>query len=52
MIVRPNQPTMDPMKLAGIRDWLTLTNIKVVHSFLEFGNFYRRLDIFQTLLAH
>jgi RNase H-like domain found in reverse transcriptase/Reverse transcriptase (RNA-dependent DNA polymerase)/Integrase zinc binding domain len=42
MIIRPNQLTMDPMKLAGIKDWLTPTNVKVVCSFLGFGNFYRR----------
>jgi RNase H-like domain found in reverse transcriptase len=42
MIMRPNQLTMDPTKLAGIKDWLTPTSVKAVRSFLGFGNFYRR----------
>jgi RNase H-like domain found in reverse transcriptase len=42
MIIRPNQLTMDSMKLAGIKDWLTPTNVKAVSLFLGFGNFYRR----------
>ena len=42
LIVRPNQLSMDPMKLAGIKDWPAPTNVKGVRSFLGFGNFYRR----------
>ena len=33
---------MDPLKLAGIRDWPVPTTVKQVHSFLGFGNFYCR----------
>ena len=32
---------MDPVKIAGIKDWPTLTKVKDVHSFLGFCNFYR-----------
>ena len=39
-IVKPNEISMDPTKLAGIRDWIPPTNVKGVRSFLGFGNFY------------
>jgi hypothetical protein len=42
LIISKNKITMDPTKLAGIRDWPSLTNVKGVQSFLGFGNFYRR----------
>ena len=41
-IVKPNEISMDPTKLAGIRDWIPPTNVKGVRSFLGFGNFYQR----------
>jgi hypothetical protein len=41
-IVKPNEISMDPTKLAGIRDWIPPKNVKGVRSFLGFGNFYRR----------
>ena len=41
-IVKPNEISMDPMKLAGIKDWIPLKTVKGVRSFLGFGNFYRR----------
>src|ERR1700749_4859521 len=41
-IVKPNEISMDPTKLAGIRDWIPPTNVKGVRSFLGFGNSYRR----------
>jgi Reverse transcriptase (RNA-dependent DNA polymerase) len=43
LIVRPNQLSMDPTKLAGIADWPAPTNVKGVQSFSEFGNFYQRI---------
>jgi RNase H-like domain found in reverse transcriptase len=52
IIIRPNQLTMDPMKLAGIKDWPTPTNVKAVCSFLGFGNFYRRFIGHFADLAH
>ena len=42
LIIKPNQLSMDPTKLAGIKEWPTPTNVKEVRSFLGFGNFYRR----------
>ena len=33
---------MDPIKLAGIRDWPIPSTVKQVQSFLGFGNFYRK----------
>ena len=42
MIVQEGRISMDPVKLGGIKDWLTPTSVKQVRSFLGFGNFYRR----------
>jgi hypothetical protein len=33
---------MDPVKIAGVVDWLTPSNKKEVQSFISFVNFYRR----------
>src|SRR5712664_2459322 len=33
---------MDPVKVAGIRVWLTLRNVTEVQSFVRFINFYQR----------
>jgi len=41
-IVKPNKISMDPTKLAGIKDWIPPKTVKGVRSFLGFGNFYRR----------
>jgi hypothetical protein len=41
-IICPNEMHMDPMKLQGISNWLTPTNVKAVRSFLGFGSFYWR----------
>jgi len=41
LIMKPDQLTMDPTKLASIREWLAPTMVKGVRSFLGFGNFYR-----------
>ena len=37
-----NMIMMDPIKLAGIRDWPNLTTVKQTCSFLGFGNYYRQ----------
>ncbi|ESK95209.1 hypothetical protein Moror_4032 [Moniliophthora roreri MCA 2997] len=42
MIIRPGYIGMDPVKLAGIRDWKPPTTVRGVRSFLGFGNFYRK----------
>ena len=39
MIISHNSVSMDPVKLAGIQNWLTLTTVKQV---LGFGNYYQR----------
>ena len=41
-IIEEGQISMDPIKLAGIRDWPVPTTVKQVQSFLGFGNFYRK----------
>ena len=33
---------MDPIKIAGVKDWLTLKNITEVQSFVGFVSFYYR----------
>ena len=42
MIIEEGRISMDPIKLAGIRDWPVPTTVKQVRSFLGFGNFYRK----------
>jgi len=42
LIIKPDQLTMDPTKLTGIKDWPAPTTVKGVRSFLGFGNFYRQ----------
>ncbi len=42
VIISHNSVVMDPVKIAGIKDWPVPTNKKEVQSFLGFTNFYRR----------
>ena len=42
LILSPGQVAMDPVKIAGVRDWPVPTTVKEVQSFLGFVNFYRR----------
>jgi hypothetical protein len=42
MVIEEGKISMDPGKLAGIRDWPVPTTVKQVRGFLGFGNFYRR----------
>uniref|UniRef100_A0A0W0GFS8 Reverse transcriptase domain-containing protein n=1 Tax=Moniliophthora roreri TaxID=221103 RepID=A0A0W0GFS8_MONRR len=42
MVIRLGYVAMDPVKLAGIAEWEPLKTVKGVHTFLEFGNFYRK----------
>jgi hypothetical protein len=41
-IISENTIRMDPIKLAGIRDWPSPTTVKQTRSFLGFRNYYRR----------
>ena len=41
-MISENTIRMDPTKLAGIRDWRSLTTVKQTRSFLGFGNYYQR----------
>jgi hypothetical protein len=40
-IIEKGMTRMDPVKIAGIKNWPTPTKVKDVHSFLGFCNFYR-----------
>ena len=42
---------MDPVKNAGVKDWLTLKNITEVQSFVGFVNFYCRFILEFSQLA-
>jgi hypothetical protein len=41
VIVGHGQVKMDPVKVKGITDWLTPTNLHELRSFLGFGNYYK-----------
>jgi hypothetical protein len=42
VIISHNKVELDPVKIAGVADWLTPSNKKEVQSFVGFVNFYRR----------
>jgi hypothetical protein len=41
VIISHNKVEMDPVKIAGVADWLTPSNKKEVESFVRFINFYQ-----------
>jgi hypothetical protein len=41
VIVGKGQVKMDPVKVQGLADWPTPTNLKELRSFLGFGNYYK-----------
>ena len=41
LILSEGRMEMDPVKVAGIRDWLTPRNVTEVQSFVGFINLYR-----------
>jgi hypothetical protein len=41
VIISHTKVEMDPVKIAGVVDWPTLSNKKEVQSFINFVNFYR-----------
>ena len=51
MIIKKGRISMDPVKLGGMRDWLTPTMVKQVQFFLGFGNFYRKFTSHYSNLA-
>ena len=42
LILSEGRMEMDPVKVAGVRDWPTPRNVTEVQSFIGFVNFYRR----------
>ena len=42
LVLSEGQVEMDPVKIAGVRDWPTPKNVTEVQSFVGFVNFYRR----------
>jgi len=42
LILSEGHVEMDPVKIAGVRDWPTPKNVTEVQSFVGFVNFYRR----------
>jgi hypothetical protein len=41
VIIGKRQVKMDPIKVQGITNWPTPTNLSKLHSFLGFGNYYK-----------
>ena len=52
MIIKEGQISINPIKLAGIQEWPTLTIVKQVRSFLGFGNFYQKFISHYSDLAN
>jgi len=42
LVISENEVSMDPVKVAGVREWPTPENKTDVQAFLGFVNFYRR----------
>ena len=42
LVISENEVSMDPVKVAGVREWPTLENKMDVQAFLGFMNFYQR----------
>ena len=42
MVIEEGKISMDPGKLAGIKDWPAPITVKATRNFLGFGNFYQR----------
>ena len=42
LVISEGQISMDPLKVAAVKDWPTPTTLKDVRAFLGFANFYRR----------
>jgi len=42
LVISENEVSMDPVKVVGVREWLTPENKTDIQAFLGFVNFYRR----------
>jgi len=42
LVISENEVSMDPVKVAGVREWSTLENKMDIQAFLGFVNFYQR----------
>ena len=42
LVISENEVSIDPVKVAGVREWPTLKNKTDVQAFLGFVNFYQR----------
>jgi len=42
LVISENKVSMDPVKVAGVREWSTPENKTNIQTFLDFVNFYRR----------
>jgi len=42
LVISENKVVMDPVKVAGVREWPVLENQTDVQAFISFINFYRR----------
>ena len=42
LVIRQGKVTMDPVKVQAVTDWPAPQNIRELHSFLGFTNFYHR----------
>ena len=42
LVICQGKVTMDPVKVQAVTDWPTPQNIRELHGFLGFANFYRR----------
>ena len=51
VIVGKGQVKMDPIKVQGITDWPTPTNLRELRSFLGFGNYYKDFIIDYSRIA-
>ena len=53
LVLSEGRIEIDPIKIAGVRDWPTLKNVTEVQSFVGFVNFYQRfIPEFSHVASH
>ena len=52
LVISEGQVAMDPVKVAGVKDWPVPEQLVVIQSFLGFINFYRQFIEGFTHIAH